>query len=394
MTIPGALLVAVALLVPAAARAQGGWLRGYGLELAGATGDNGFGAGGVFDFARLRLEAMPRRGPVSADFAYEQTLSYAGHAGAGVIALGGGSAPGDWLPLDWTGYSGRHTAWHHRLDRLSLALATGPVTLTLGRQPVSWATTLFLTPNDPFAPFSPEDPFREYRIGVDAVRAQWYPGAFAEVELVVRPATFAAETTWTALARAKASVRGWDLSVWGGRLHDRPAVSAGVTRTVGGWEVRGTVALRRPGGGGDSSVVRGAVGVDRRVSVAGRDLYFVLEYQHDGFGAASRSALVPVAFSEPERRGELQVLGRDVVAGDATFQWHPLVSVELLVLGDVRDGSVIAAPAVSWSAGSDVTVRGGVFVSAGRRASPPGTGIGSDFGELPATGYLSAGLFF
>jgi hypothetical protein len=389
----GALVAAAALLLPAAARAQGGdWLRGYVLELAGATRSSAFGTGGVFDVARLRLETAPRLGPVSVDLAYEQTLSYAGHPGAGVIALGGGAALGDWLPLDWTGYSGTHTDWHHRLDRLSLGLTAGAVAITVGRQPISWATTLLLTPDDPFAPFSPEDPFREYRIGVDAARVQWYTSPFAEVELVIRPAIFGTDTTWTALARGKATVARWDLSLWGGWLYDRPAVSVGVTRTLGGWGVRGSFSVRRPEG--DSTVLRGAVGVDRRVSVAGQDLYFNLEYQHDGFGAASRSALAPVAFSAPFQRGELQVLGRDVAAASASYQWHPLVSAEVLLLSDLRDGSAVIAPAVSWSAGSDLTVRGGVYQAIGRRATPAGSGIGSEFGELPATGYLSASLFF
>jgi hypothetical protein len=388
-----AFAAAVALLVPAAARAQGtDWLRGYALEVAGATRSSAFGAGGVFDVARLRLEAAPRHGRFSVDLAYEQTLTYAGHPGAGVIALGGGAALGDWLPLDWTGYHGAHTDWHHRFDRLSLGITAGAVAVTVGRQPISWATTLLLTPDDPFAPFSPEDPFREYRIGVDAARVQWYTGAFAELELVIRPAIFGTDTTWSALARGKATVAGWDLSLWGGRLYNRPAVSAGVTRTLGGWGLRGSLAVRRPGG--DSSVVRGAVGVDRRVSMAGKDLYVALEYQHDGFGAASRSALPAVALSVPAQRGELQVLGQDVAAVNTTFQWHPLVSLELLLLGDLRDGSAIAAPAVSWAAASNLTLRGGVYLAAGRRARPARSGIGSEFGELPATGYLSASLFF
>ena len=46
--------------------------------------------------------------------------------------------------------------------------------LIVGRQPVSWATTLFLTPADPFSPFDPADPFREYRGGVDAARLRVY----------------------------------------------------------------------------------------------------------------------------------------------------------------------------------------------------------------------------
>ena len=114
----------------------------------------------------------------------------------------------------------------------------------MGRQVISWASTLILTPADPFTPFDPADPFREYRAGVDAVRFQAYPGPFSEIDIVVRPvstidgdritSTIDGDRI-TALARAKTNWGGWDLGVWGGVLFDEPAGALSLVGAVGPW---------------------------------------------------------------------------------------------------------------------------------------------------------------
>ena len=90
--------------------------------------------------------------------------------------LGAVPAGGEWLDLQWSGVDRDHFRWLHRLDRLNVAWQPNDtVELSVGRQAVSWGTTLFLTPADPFIPFSPADPFRVYRGGIDAARARIYP---------------------------------------------------------------------------------------------------------------------------------------------------------------------------------------------------------------------------
>ncbi len=379
--------------VPARAQDLGPGPHVYLLDVAAATEGQTYAPWNLADQARLRLMAAPPLGPVQADLAWDNWLQWTWRSGgtAGPFAAAGTSTGGDWLDLGGTVRSDAHVLWRHRVDRLSLAATAGRFEFRAGRQPISWGTTLFLTPADPFAPFDPADPYREYRTGVDAVRVQYFPGAFSGIDVVVRPARTPVGRTLTALARARATVGGWDLSAWGGVLHDRAAGAAGITRTVAGAALRGEISVRgRPDSG---AAVRCAVGADRRWTVAGRDLYAVLEYQHDGFGAARGADLVAVAASAPYRRGEMQVLGRDVLAGQLSWQVHPLAKAELLVLGDLRDGSVLAAPAVSVSASNDVALRGGIFVAAGRGADAFGLPR-SEFGALPRSGYLSVSAYF
>ncbi len=68
------------------------------------------------------------------------------------------------------------------------------------------------------------------------------------------------------------------------------------------------------------------------------------------------------------------------------------MSAEWRTLWDVRDGSALFTPAASWSASSAVTVRGGLFFSAGSKGTL--LAPGSEFGIVPTFGYVSVAAFF
>jgi hypothetical protein len=367
-------------------------LQGYALNVLLAADSGDFGPGGVQDFQRLRLMASPTFGRVALDLAYEQLLTVRSNANLATLGqnLGEPAGGGAWLPLQGTLEQGAHALWRHRVDRLSVTVNAGPAEVSVGRQPISWATTLFLTPADPFSPFDPTDPFREYRTGVDAARVRLFPSAMSELDAVVRPATFGSDSTLTALGRGRVAFGRFEVSGWGGVLYDEGAGALAATVTLAGAVVRTEGTLRRTNG---TSVMRLAVGADRSFNVAGRALYLVVEYQHDGFGAADAAGLVGTITSAPYQRAELQVFGRDEVALQSTYQIHPLVSLEALGLWNAGDGSVLAAPAVSWNALTEVGIRGGVFLGFGNGATAAGF-PGSEYGSVPRTGYVAGTVFF
>ena len=239
----------------------------------------------------------------------------------------------------------------------------------MGRQVVSWASTFILTPADPFTPFDPADPFREYRAGVDAVRFRAYPGPFSEIDIVVRPISKTGEDQITALARGKTNWLGWDFAAWGGVVFDEPAGALSLVGALGPWAVRSEFAVRSEA---DEVIVRGTVGVDRRFSVGGRDLYLIAEYQHDGFGAAGSEDLLDVVASDPFQRGELQVLGRDALAVQGSYQIRPLWGIDLLTITSLADGSGLVSGGASWSVGVNSSLRGGFFLGFGDEILPVG----------------------
>jgi hypothetical protein len=386
-----------------AAGAQLPRIQAYYLDVWVGNDRGPFNGAGLFGFQRFRLMTSPVYGPIAFDAAYEHGLTLRSDSLTGLLTPGGqqGFSAGDWLDLQGTIAEAQRVEWRHRVDRLSVAYWGKAFDVTLGRQTVSWATTLYLTPADPFQPFDPSDPFREYRVGVDAGRVRVFTGPMTELEAVVRPAETAVGTTVTALGRGRTALGRWDLAAWAGVVHDEPAVSAAATVTVAGAAVRGEAVLRwtEDASGGHETVVRFTVGADRSFTVAGRNLYLLAEYQRDGFGAASADELVRVLLSESFLRGELQVLGRDEAVILGSYEVHPLVTTDLLVITNLNDPSALFVPSLSYSASSEVTTRAGVFLGAGadEGAAIPGLGVaapGSEYGPVPATGYVSVTMFF
>ncbi len=391
-------MVALTSLALGASEVQGQLLdlSGYYFNLASASGNSSVSEAGQSDFQRVRIMWAPALGPLALDVAYEHTLFWSGRdvAGTGSVQLVP-EAGGNWADLDWTADKGDHFLWRHRIDRLGLTLPLGEAAeLTVGRQVVSWASTFILTPADPFTPFDPADPFREYRAGIDAVRLRAYPGPFSEIDIVVRPISAIEGDRITALARGKTTWRSWDLGVWGGVVFDEPAGALSLVGAIGSWAVRSEVALRSEA---DEAILRGTLGVDRRFSVGGRDLFVIAEYQHDGFGAESSSDLLAVLSTGPSgpfQRGELQALSQDVFALQTSYQIHPLWGVDLLTISSLVDGSALLSGGVSWSVGPNSGLRGGFFIGLGDETVDPVAGFGSEFGARPSVGYVSLAHFF
>jgi len=387
---PGATVVALTAVLAVSgtkpATAQTASLTGYAQNVAGLSDDAAFADGGVSDFTRLRamLSADLRR--IHLDVAYEHTFvvcsNDAGEAGTFLS-----TASGNWLEMDWTVDESDDVVWAHRFDRAAVSLEGSDFEVTAGRQVVSWASTLLFTPADPFIPFDPTDPFREYRAGVDGVRARWFPGAFSELDLVVRPTRGVEEDRITALARAKTNVSGWDLAGWGGVLYDRAAVAGALVGELGGWAFRTEASVRFEE---DQTAFRGAVGIDRRFTLWARDLFLAFEYQRDDFGATDGEISDLVA-SPAAQRGELQALSRDALALQGNLQLHPLVATDALVLLSLNDGSMLLAPGMGWSATGSLSVRAGVFVGVGDEEV--GT-ITTEYGSVPTSLYLAGSLYF
>ena len=379
---------------PSSVAAQPVDVTGYVLGLGSYVGESSVAVAGASAFQRLRGMAAWSPDRLRFEAAYEHTLNLreSGVQGAQLFTAGGASANGDWLDLGGTLEERESVVWRHRVDRLAMSVElTDDAELIVGRQPISWATTLVFTPADPFSPFDPSDPFREYRQGVDAARLRIYPGAVSEIDFVVRRSDFGFQETTTAAVRGSTSLGGWDLAAWAGVVHDEGAGALAVSGSMGSWAIRAEGSLRESEEA--DVVVRATFGVDRRFTVDGRDLYLVMEVSHDGFGVDDVSELPALAGSDALRRGELQSLGSDQAALQASYQLHPLWGLSGLALVNLHDGSALLAPGASYSSSPNTSIQGGAFLSLGDGGVDSFGIPRSEYGEVPGVVYMSVSWF-
>ena len=373
------------------ALAQSRLLSGYLQTVPVYTSSTELQPSNVSSFNRFRLSTEPVFGTFSANVAYEHAATFRWRdlvgGSVGVVPSGG-----EWLKLQWTPSDSEHLLWQHRFDRLEFGWSpTRAVDLSVGRQAVSWGTTLFLTPADPFSPFSPADPFREFRAGVDAARVRISPSALSEIDVVVRATETAVGEETTALARGLVTVSNWEISGWGGSLYGDAAGAVAAAGALGAWAVRGETVVRQLDG---AAKLRGTIGVDRLFQIKRRDTLVLVEYQHDQMGAAGPDEYLGILLSDPFARGEYQVIGRDETVLQATVQLHPLWSIAGLWLWNLNDRSALLSPTVAYSLSNEASVAAGVLVGVGDDESTADRPLPSEYGLSGVTAYLSASWYF
>jgi len=373
--------------------AQARWLSGYFQTAPLVSASTPLTSSTAATFSRFRLSVDPSAGPFSVEAAYEHAATLRREAVTPGFGLGGVQSGGEWFNLQETITAQEHAVWQHRFDRLNVGWSpTSALDVRVGRQAVSWGTTLFLTPADPFSPFIPSDPFRQFRAGVDAVRFRLYPGPLSSVDVVVRPSRTEIGEEVTALGRGLTTWRNLELSGWGGTLYGDGAAAGAVAGSIGAWAVRAEAVIREVG---ENLVGRAAVGLDRAFFLAdGRAVSVGSEYQRDGLGAAAPEDYHDILQSHAFRRGELQVLGRDELAANASIQLNPLWTLAGLVLWNLNDNSRLVAPSLAYSAGDETAISGGVYFGFGDDEITLTRPLPSEYGLAAATGFVSVSWFF
>lgn len=356
-------------------------------------------------FWRMRLDgsARPAEG-ATLEAAWEQRLrvdSAAGAAEGGLGLLPREVAP-SWRirPLDGSFASGTGLSWRHEIDRAAVRLEGGPGSLTVGRQAVGWGRGVVFGAVDLFNPFSPLEVDREWRRGIDAVRA----------EARLRGST-ALEALWVAAERAADTAAGARLRVGRGDV-DGELVGgwragdgfggAVVSAAAGEAEVHAEAAAFRardplPAGGilgDDRLAVKALAGASHRLDVW-KGITVLGEVHYSSFGAPRARDLLRLAgdpaFQKRLLRGDTQLPGRHALAAVVTSELSDVATASLTTIVAPDDGSGVVAPQLRLDLGDKLTVLASVYVPWG--AAPEGLALGSFFGSSAVTGFVQIALY-
>ena len=351
-------------------------------------------------FWRLRFEGEAKTGAhATFSLAYEHRARAVAHGEAGGLPSGilpeEAPAPYRVRQLDWAITTPPGLSWRHEIDRASVALHARRAEITLGRQAIGWGRGVLFGAVDLFAPFSPLEADREWRRGVDAVRADVRVSDRASVDGVAAFADRLDQSAFAARLRGYAGRADGELIV-GSRARDAVAGMTG-SAAVGEAEAHGELAYFRtpdavPGAG--RGIVKGVAGASYRFGV-GNGLPLFLEYHYSGFGIAdAREVLVRLqdfAYRERFLRGDSQVLARHAVALLGTYEVSTTLTAGLTALVAPSDGSGVIEPEATYQPGDRLSFRAILYVPFG--AGPRGVTLGSFYGATPLSAYVRVRWF-
>jgi hypothetical protein len=352
-------------------------------------------------FWRLRLEPTVRFGEqATATVAYEHRLrvfsTSAALDGLGVLPFEG-AGPYRVRALAWPVSRSSASSWTHEIDRASLALHLRRAEVTLGRQAIGWGRGVLFGAVDLFSPFTPLEADREWRRGVDAVRADVRLADRTSLDLV---AAFGGTIDASAFAgRLRGYAGRADLEVMGGRRGRDLFAGLTSSAALGEAEVHGEVALFRapeslPTAPDRRTALKAVAGGSYRFAV-GSGLLVHLEYHYSGFGARSARAVVPLladpAFRDRYRRADSQILGRHALGALASLELSPELTVSAQWLQSPVDGSGLVAPSASLTWGDKVSLLATGYVAYGR--GPRDGRLRSEYGATPLSAYVQVRIY-
>jgi hypothetical protein len=348
---------------------------------------------------RLRVEPEIRTsGDTTFSLAYEQRLRYTSAPMVGIAAIGilPSELPTPFRiePLVWRVSESASGGWRHEIDRANAQVHLRRADLTIGRQAIGWGRGVMFTSVDLFAPFSPLEMDREWRSGVDAVRADIKLTDRSSIDLVGAFGDTLDRSAFAARARGYAGTI--DLELAGGRRGQD--LFGGVTSSaaVGDAEVHGEAAVFRvPSGTGHDVVWKAVVGGSYRFPI-GAGILAYAEYHYSGFGAAHPEDILTLlttpSFVGRFIRGDMQILSRHAVGATGSYEASPEMTYSGQWLHNPGDQSGIVAPAITYTFNDAVSVLGAVYVPYGR--PPAGGMLRSEYGAAPLSGLLQLRAYF
>lgn len=300
-------------------------------------------------FTRLRIEPTIRfDAPVVIDLALEQWVYVRSSSSAWGPAFvpANTEAPYRLAGLEWRLVSGDTGEWRAEIDRAAVRLHLPRADVTAGRQAIGWGRGALFGAVDLFAPFTPLAVDREWRRGVDAIRADVKLSDRISLDTVA-----AAETTGpsTLATRLRGYTKRLDLEILGGSRAGEPFAGAAGSAAIRDAELHGEFAVFKTGSG---AIPKAVAGGSYLIPFA-KGLFVHGEYHYSGFGASTPGALASLvrdpAFLVRYLRGDTQILGRHALAVRGSYEQSPALSTTAQWLHSPVDGSGVLIGSITYT---------------------------------------------
>lgn len=313
------------------------------------------------------------------------------------------------LDLAWQAVSSPQLTTAGRIDRLNLKLVIPHLSVTAGRQAITFGNGYLFTPMDLVAPFNPTFIDTEYKPGIDALRAEGFVGTSGQVSGVIAYLGSWDREGMAVALQGSATLGVWDVGVFMASIRGDGVYGVSTAGSIGPVSIRGEGTITLPPE--EQAYYRGLVGADL---FFGSGLSLIGEVYYQSLGGAEAEDYLQVATSPRFARGELFTMGRYYAALSASYTLTPLVGISAFGIVNLQDPSALVGPGVSWSVSGNASVSLGGYFGLGERPGEveltdligqdgqPLEGdallaaipVNSEFGLSPTTVFLSFKTYF
>ena len=353
----------------------------------------------IFD---MRLSFVYKSPRVKVVLHNQLTGKLQSHAAAGPLAMGRGMEPRRLFPLQADLAEGDTFHLRGAVDWAYVAVTLGPVTITAGRQPISFGRGKMFFPTDLVSTFSITEVDTEFKPGSDGLRVDWTMRPTTLLTVVAAAGKHADQSTLEQLTGAAAPDEELSLagSSFAARLQQtwtpvEVGLLAGLIRNdlvlgldgvydVGPFDLYAEVTVTVPrdhsltpnavdpqlpaifgltGLQTDPAVVRALVGATFKPH---GDVTISPELYFNGFGAGDKEQYLYVAISQRVAVGEQSTLGMMYLGGLCIWEAHPLLTLSAVGLFNLRDPSGLVSLGGSYSVASNVELKAGLYLPLGR----------------------------
>lgn len=274
------------------------------------------------------------------------------------------------------------------VDRANITLRLPHGDLTVGRQAISLGTTYFWNPNDLLTAFSPFEFDRDYKPGVDGIKADIALGNFSGISLIYGAGKNFRLDESALLMRAFANVLDFDLSIIVGRFREDGFAGADLSGEVGpGIGIRSELSYFAAES--EDDFLQFVVGGEYRFE---NDLYISAEYFYNGFGTPHTSRYVKKIFSKRITAGDIYNISRHYLGILASYEVTPLLVVSLATIINLIDHSLLINPTIIFSLSDNTEFVAGMVIGEGLK--PRGYILKSEFGSSADFTFVEIKYYF
>lgn len=279
---------------------------------------------------------------------------------------------------------------HTAIDRLNIHWTKDRVDIIAGRQPINLATTFYFTPNDFFAPFAAQTFYRVYKPGVDALRAEVRLGELSQMSLICARGyspDMDSSNGWSErpkgsrtsyIGRISKDAYGFEWAFIAGSLADASVIGGSLQGEMFKWlGIRAEGHVAHPDSQDRDSNVEYAVGIEHHWESS---LDARIEYFYHGTGSSSVSGYRNLSALHA---GQSIYLGRSYTALGIGYEFTPLFTGQMVLVGNLVDHSLLSSFNALYSLSNESEISFGLGVPFGRK--PRGFQVRSEFGAYPAS---------